>query len=205
MNNAIFSVENDIKKLEQKIIEAYSNSANIDSQKKLATNQHPILSAKELLSIGSTEHQNSVALDNERFFELRFKFSLPSKKRPHIINLQSQLDLTDSEISNMASSKVIKFINGRSTIVESERTLFYTGWIMIALLCIRFSTISALLLLSDISAMNAFFGLIISITLWGALTFVCYNYSIRPIKSLKRCGLKLGESLIYNGHYYVRE
>lgn len=203
MKRPISVVEHDLRELRQEILSASLNKGNSANATPSIVGHYPIISEKELLTVGSTMHQNSVALDNERFFKLRFNFICPREQRAHIISLKEQFDLTDAEIRNMESSKVIVCKKGKSTTVKADKILFYMGRMMIALLCLRFLPLLALFLFIEAPAIKATLGASCCLTIFGALTFICYNHSIRPIKSLQQRGIKLGETLIFNGVRFV--
>lgn len=196
MKRTLIDVDKDLAQLEKVLKETAAAQMNDTLQ--------PISSEKELIAIGSRDLQNKVALENPRFLKKRFGVSRPKEQSWHLITLQNQLDLTDEEMRNMTSSKVITCEKGKNTVVEADRVLFYMGWVMLALLGFRFIPILALFFFIKVPVTKLFLGASSCIALWIIPSYFCYRHAIQPIRTLQQRGLKLGEALIFNGRDFSR-
>lgn len=204
MKKSLWDVDRELERLKQEILDTSVKTEKPENDKQPMEHPWHHLSEKELLAVAPVEHQNQVALDNERFFKRRFGFIKPREQRGHVIALKTQLDFTDEEIRDLEYGKVIVCEKGKNTIVKADRAPYYMGLALIALLSYQFIPIFALFLLGNLPVMKALLGIVFCLVIWGTPAFFCHKLSIRPIRTLQQRGLKLGDALVFNGRDFSR-
>lgn len=204
MKKSLWDVDRELERLKQEILDKAIKTKKPEDDKQSIEHPWHHLSEKELLAVTPVEHQNQVALDNERFFKRRFGFIRPREQREHVIALKDQLDFTDDEIRNLESSKVFKCEKGKNAVVKADRAPYYMGIAMIALLCYQFLPVFALFFFAKLPVTKLLLGAVCCLAFWGIPAYFCHKLSIRPIRTLQQRGLKLGDTLIFNGTKFVR-
>lgn len=202
MKRPIDDLNRYLKQLKQEILDAAANANKAENEKQ----KEPTLplSEKKLLATGSEKQKDKTALENENFFKRRFGFIKPREQRNHILKLKEQLDLTDSEISNLESSKTMRCKKGKNTVIKADAAPYFMGFIMITLICIQSLPIAGLFLFSGLTLLPKLLGIACCLIIWGTPAYFSYQHTIRPIHLLQQRGLKLGEALVYNGNNFTR-
>lgn len=68
----------------------------------------------------SNDESNKLAIDNEKYFQRRFKFDAPKEQRAIVINVKQLLDLTDKEIVNLKKSGFLTVSKGKKASIYTD-------------------------------------------------------------------------------------
>lgn len=143
----------------------------------------------------TSDESNKLAIDNEKYFNRRFKFDAPREQRAAVINTKKILDLTDKEITNLKKSGLLTLTKSKYTFIYADVLILILG-IMSILSCF---IISILLFINFEYLSSVYFDWLIAIIFMlgysSILIWLSNQYCFKPITIIRKCGIQLGNKL----------
>lgn len=151
---------------------------------------------KHWLEWAPMEKQDQHAIENERFFKRRFDFAPPEEQRRHVIAIKKRFDFTDLEITNLKKSGLLTASKGKPTSLRADPWAYWLGVFQIVVFS-GFMMLYALIFnFSNLPTWPKLAGVVLFTALALGVAALYHRTSIKPIRTLKQRGFKLGDRFV---------